>query len=348
MLASDAKMSGALQGRLRQASAGVLLLALLLALGYLGWKASPPTPAATVENLRIALSTVPQSSLFPIAAAKGYFAAEGLAVTLIPVSHGKVAIERVLAGEAELALAAEVPFVIAVMKGEALSVAANLLDIDGGHALVARRDRGIAAAADLAGKRVGVSFGASGEYFLWAFLIRNMLAPDSLTLVDLLPAQMASALAGGTVDAVATWEPFVLDAQLVLGDQALTLTDPGVYAQSVVIVAGTGFLSGHRGTIEKLLRALIKAERLTREQPEESLAIVAAWLQRDAKVLRPLWNTLNFRVELAQSSLITFEAEARWAMARGYVASAPVPNFLPNVYLDALLAVGRERVSVLH
>ncbi len=100
----------------------------------------------------------------------------------------------------------------------------------------------------------------SGEYFLWAFLIRNMLAPDSLTLVDLLPAQMASALAGGTVDAVATWEPFVLDAQLVLGDQALTLTDPGVYAQSVVIVAGTGFLSGHRGVIFALERDIFRNE----------------------------------------------------------------------------------------
>lgn len=348
MLASDAKMSGALQGRLRQAIAGVLLLALLLALGYLGWKASSPTPAATVENLRIALSTVPQSSLFPIAAAKGYFAAEGLAVTLIPVSHGKVAIERVLAGEAELALAAEVPFVIAVMKGEALSVAANLLDIGDGHALIARRDRGITAPADLVGKKVGVSFGSSGEYFLWAYCIRYKLAPDSLILVDLLPAQLAPALASGTIDAVATWTPFVVDAQLALGDQAVTLTDPEVYSQSVMIVGGTAFLTGHRDAIKKLLRALLKAERLTREHPEESLAIVAPWLQRDPKLLRLLWKTLDFKVELAQSSLVTLEAEARWAMARGYVARGPVPNFLPNVYLDALLAVSRGRVTVVH
>jgi NitT/TauT family transport system substrate-binding protein len=48
-----------------------------------------------------------------------------------------------------------------------------------------------------------------------------------------------------------------------------------------------------------------------------------------------------------QSQLITLEDEARWAMARGYIAMGPVPNFLPHLYLDALLAVQPERVTVL-
>jgi NitT/TauT family transport system substrate-binding protein len=41
------------------------------------------------------------------------------------------------------------------------------------------------------------------------------------------------------------------------------------------------------------------------------------------------------------------EEEARWAVARGYVAIGPVPNFLPHLYLDALLALQPERVTVL-
>ena len=47
-----------------------------------------------------------------------------------------------------------------------------------------------------------------------------------------------------------------------------------------------------------------------------------------------------------QSQLITLEDEARWAMARGYVDKGPVPNFLPHLHLDALLAVQPERVTV--
>jgi hypothetical protein len=41
------------------------------------------------------------------------------------------------------------------------------------------------------------------------------------------------------------------------------------------------------------------------------------------------------------------EDEARRAMVRGYSPKGPVPDFLPHVYLDALLAVEPERVTVL-
>jgi len=38
--------------------------------------------------------------------------------------------------------------------------------------------------------------------------------------------------------------------------------------------------------------------------------------------------------------------EARWAMARGYIEKGPIPSFLPNLHLDALLAVRPECVTV--
>jgi NitT/TauT family transport system substrate-binding protein len=62
----------------------------------------------------------------------------------------------------------------------------------------------------------------------------------------------------------------------------------------------------------------------------------------------PVWKDFNFRVDLQQSQLITMEEEARWALARGYVEKEPMPNFLPNLYLDALLTARPERVTVIH
>jgi len=38
-------------------------------------------------------------------------------------------------------------------------------------------------------------------------------------------------------------------------------------------------------------------------------------------------------------------AEARWAMARGHIEKGSIPNF--HLYLDALLAVQAERVTVM-
>jgi len=77
-------------------------------------------------------------------------------------------------------------------------------------------------------------------------------------------------------------------------------------------------------------------------------ALVADQLKLDLKTLQAGWKDLVFKVDLRQSQLVTLEDEARWAMARGYVDNGPVPNMLPNLYLDALLGVQPERVTVVH
>ena len=282
-----------------------------------------------------------------VAAAKGYFADEGLDVSILPVSHGVAAIGDVLQGKADLAVAAEVPFVISVMKGDALGMVASLVSVSNDNAIIARRDHAIAAARDLAGKKIGVSFGTSGSYFLWAFLIRHKLPPDSIALVDLPPDRIVGALANGSVDAVATWQPISFEAQAALGKNALSFTEADAYRTTMAAVGRSEFLKGHANAIEKLVRAMLKAEQFMRSHPEETLNLVAEWLKIDVDALRPTWKQFDFRINLLQSHLITLEDEARWAMARGYAAKGPVPNFLPHLYLDALLAVQPERVTVL-
>ncbi|HEY2927545.1 MAG TPA: ABC transporter substrate-binding protein, partial [Albitalea sp.] len=69
------------------------LVAVALALGYAGARRPSATPMAPPEKLSIALSTTPHAALLHIAAAQGYFADEGLEVTIAPVSHGKAAME---------------------------------------------------------------------------------------------------------------------------------------------------------------------------------------------------------------------------------------------------------------
>lgn len=327
------------------------LSVLAVVLGALAWRLAPERPLApssAVEHLRIALPDVPHAALLHIAAEQGYFAAEGLDLTIIPATHGKAAMELLRQGKADLAAMADVVFLLALSKGESLGLAANVLSTTGNDAVVARRDRGIAAPRDLPGKKIGVSFGTSGEYFLWAFLIRHQLAPESVTLVDLPPGQLVAALAAGRIDAMAIWAPILFDAQSALGENAVSFSEANIYTLNFSVVGQRDFLQAHPQAIEKLLRALLKAEQFNQEHPEAALAVVARRLQIDAGLLRSSWANFNFRVDLRQSLLITLEDQARWARARGHVADGPLPNLLPHLYLDALLAVRPERVGVVH
>ena len=339
--------------RVRAPAVVVITLAIVvvLAFGYAGGRGlfPVPTPARPAETMRIAMATTPDAALLHIAAAKGYFAEEGLTVTLTLTSHGKVALDLLAKGQADLAAAADVPFVISVLKGERLGMVAAVVSVPNEMAVVARHDRGIATPHDLLGKRVGVTFGTNGEYFLWAFLIRHKLAPDSVTLVDMPPGRMAQELANGTIDAVSTWEPIRSKAHAALADNARSFTGADAYTATQVVVGRSEFLKARPGAIERLMRALLKAETFNRSEPQQALEIVADRLKLDTKaLLESGWKDFQLKVDLRQSQLITLEDEARWAMARGYADKGPVPNFLRHLHLDALLAVQPERVTVVH
>ncbi|KQV81251.1 ABC transporter substrate-binding protein [Rhizobacter sp. Root1221] len=335
-------------GGFRRTLIWVLSVVLVLGLGaFLWFEFSTDTRrSAPRETLRIAVSATPHAALLHVAAAQGYFAREGLDVVMSRVSHGKAALDQLALGKADLATAAEVPFVISVLKGDELGIAATVVNASNEMAVVGRRDRGILSARDLAGKRVGVTLGTSGEYFLWAFLIRHRLAPGAITWVDVLPTRLAHELATGGVDAVATWEPVKSAAEAALGSQAITFLEGDAYTVTHVVVGRSEFLKAQPAAIQKLLRALLKAEALVRDDPALALSLVAAQLKLPQETLIPVWNGLDIRVDLRQSQLVTLEDEARWAMARGYAVPGPVPNFLPRLHLDALVALLPDRVTV--
>jgi ABC-type nitrate/sulfonate/bicarbonate transport system substrate-binding protein len=223
-----------------------------------------------------------------------------------------------------------------------------MLGVSTEMAVVARRDRGIAAPRDLVGKKVGVTLGTSGEYFLWAFLIRHKLPPDGVTMVGLAPGQMAPELAQGNVDAVSTWQPIRLDTESALGSNAVSFTAPAAYTVTHAVVGRNDYLRAHESVLRKLVRALLKAEQFNRGAPDQAVAVVADRLKVGAEVLQPSWQEHNFRVNLLQSHLVTLEDQARWAIARGHAPGKAVPNLLSHLYLDALLAERPERVTVVH
>ena len=319
------------------------LAGLLAAAAYLAapGRIVPEQPA----RLAIAVPASTAPALLHVAAARGFFAEENLDVSIVPATHGRAAAELLAQGKADLAAAAEVVFVLGVLAGADLAIAASI-SASNDSAIVARRDRGIAAPADLAGKRLGVTFGTSADYFLWAFLIRHKLPPESAVLVNLLPGEIAKALAGGTVDAVATWNPIILEARSALGASAAVFTEPGIYTQTFVLFGRGDVVRGQPAAMRRLARALLKAERFMGAHPDEALLIAAERLKLDADALRPGWRNFEFKVDLLQSQLMQMEDQARWAMARGHVPAGPVANFIPHLHLDALLAVQPERVTI--
>ncbi|MBW8758384.1 MAG: ABC transporter substrate-binding protein [Burkholderiales bacterium] len=306
-------------------------------------KAAPEQPRSSV---RIAVPTVPHAGLIHIASARDLFRSQGLDVTLLPQSYGKAAVAELLRGNSDLAVAADVPVVVEILKGAPLSIIAAVANASNELAVLGRIDRGIRTASDLAGRRVGVTLGTSGEYFLWAFLVRHRIAPQSVQLVDLPPSALIGALRDGLVDAITAWQPVRHEAELAFGDRVVSLRAPDSYAQTYVLVGRQDYVQAHREPLGRVLRALLEADAFVDADPASAKRLLAGVLKLSPETIDPAWQDVTLDVEQQQAQLVTLEDVATWAMTRHYAPSQTVPNFFSHLELDTMLAVSPERVTV--
>jgi NitT/TauT family transport system substrate-binding protein len=333
----------------RYAMLGALILVALLG-GY-AWRSqtSPAQPAGLPEPISIAANThYAGTGLIFIAHVKGYFANEGLNVTLQPYTTGKGALDATLEGRAELATVADIPIMFAVMKGQPVSIVATIFTVEKDPGIIGRKDKDVLTLASLNGKRIGVTLGTSGHFVLDAFLIRQKLSTDDVTLRDLQPQELAEALLRGDVDAVAIWEPYLSALRTQLGANGIIFYSEGIYELPFTIAGRRDYVVSHPETIKKLLRALVQAERFCKDEPDAARQIIAGAINVSLENMMELWPTFEFNVTLDQSLLLTLEDETRWAIKNKLTDRTDMPNYLHHIYLDALHAVRPTAVTVIH
>ncbi len=111
-------------------------------------------------------ATHPSAALMHIALKMGYLVQEGLDVIPQPHTFGKLALESVMNGKADLATVGDTPFMLAVMNNRKIITLAAIETATQNEAIVGRKDRGINVPSDLMGKNIGVTSGTTGDYFL--------------------------------------------------------------------------------------------------------------------------------------------------------------------------------------
>src|SRR5262249_21332064 len=153
-------------------------------------RAQEPAKKVRIAYGGAALSTLTPWLLLP--AALGYWKAEGLDVELIIAPGSQHAIQRLVAGQADVGQINSAPLVQAATNNGMLirTVMMNTV-ID--WSLVVAQDSPIKTLADLKGKAIGTANPlSSGVALLKAFLQTNNIAPDKdLQIVTIGPRQTA-------------------------------------------------------------------------------------------------------------------------------------------------------------
>jgi NitT/TauT family transport system substrate-binding protein len=228
---------------------------------------------------------------FVLAASRGLFGSEGLAVTTNIASGSPDAIARVASGGSEFALADLNELIRFRGKADARAVkAVFVLFNKSPYAIVARKSRGIRALSDIEGKTLGVAE-SDLSFRLWPALARqNSIKSAGVKLYKMSAAVREPILSAGQVDAVAGFSYLsavnLRDRGVPADDLAvLRYADYGCEAYGFAVIVNPAFAAKRPEAVRGFLRAVIAGTNLAIREPERAVDEVVSQMDNGLRDL---------------------------------------------------------------
>jgi sulfonate transport system substrate-binding protein len=256
----------------------VMLLSLLLTAGTAA--AAPITTlVVTVGGNLIISNSVPMI----VGVAKGIFEKHGLDIQLYNATSGFDGIEKVVAGNAQVATVGPTAMAQAMSRGADVKAifassgdAVGTTGTDNLIAIIARKASGIREGhlEDLLGKKVGLLSGTDFHEYLFSALAAKGLDPAAVTIVSTPFAALPAALQSGAVDAIVITELIVSQA-LQLSPDAFVVQRGGNHINLIDLrIVSPRYLATHPGTIRRFITAFAEAAQYARLHLDETTDIM--------------------------------------------------------------------------
>jgi NitT/TauT family transport system substrate-binding protein len=307
------------------------------------WRAAVPRVAPA--RLMVAESPAVASALFYVARDQGYFADQNLDVETIKANSGKEALEIVAAGKADLAMAAEAPFVRALAAGVPAQIVATVETSERNTGIILPHASTIRTPSDLKGKRIGFCPGTASEYFLAIFLQTSGLADGDIHRVTVTPKSAHEALASGEVDALSGWQEIRAHADKALGHRTRIFYADGTYLETWNLIGMTTFLEARSDVVQRFVQALLQAQRFAAANPEKAMTITSEAIGIDRATIAEMWP--DFAFDLSLDEALIANLEGHWRMATKTGGATEMPDFLADLAPAALKAAAPSRVTYL-
>ena len=185
-------------------------------------------------------------------------------------------LEAIGSGAVDVGLTGDAPFQFAYQSGSPIrAVAAQRAPVRPSEALAILVPRGSPAhsLADLRGKTVATTRGSVGHYLMLQALEGAKLPPDAIRLVFLAPGDAKAAFSSGSIDAWATWTPYLTAA---LHEGARVIVDAQAFPVAYGFdVANESAIAGKRAQLEDFLKREAKGLAWARAHPAEYAVVLA-------------------------------------------------------------------------
>ena len=323
----------------------ILVIAIVLS-SYFYFNSQVPSPKKLDSIILGNAQSFECDTLVYIAQEQKYFEQNGLNVTIMNYTSGMAALNDVLKGKLDIAATAEFPLVVNALKGENISALAGIGKFQL-QDLIARKDRGIEEISDLKGKTIGVPLGTISQFYLGRFLELNNLSLQDVTVVNVTPTGAKNAIMNGTVDAVIIWQPYAYDIEDELGNNAIVWSPQSSQALYIVEVANNNWIKENPDIVSRFIKSLAQAETYYDNNPSATEVMIQRGLNYTDGYMAAVWPNQQISLSLDQSLIISMDDEARWMISNKLTNATVIPNFLNYVYLDGLIAVKPDSVTII-
>lgn len=321
---------------------------------YLGFSSNffqkqsiPPKYTGPIEKITIGMVLALPIAPLWVAENKGYFQEVGLEPDLQEFDTGKTALKAMAEqGNLDIVTTAQTPVVLNSFDRNDYAIISGISYTDNDIKMLSRKDRGIVSPGDLKGKSIGVTKDTLGHFFLDSFLTHNGIKISEVKIIDLETKFLPSALAEGSVDAIAAGSDTISIAQSRLESNALLFSNKNIFRADFYFAANKTFISEHSDTIKRFLKAIDKGETFIAENREEAIEIVSKRLGITREATASLWSDYEFNLFLDQATLLTLEQQARWVIKNELTDKTKIPNYLDFIYFEALEKVKPEAVTI--
>ncbi|MBC7113480.1 MAG: ABC transporter substrate-binding protein [Candidatus Methanomethyliales bacterium] len=248
----------------------LVIVVILVAVAFTGSMLYKPPPT----KMRIGYMPAASYGLIWIAYEKGYFAQEGLEVTLKEYPTVAGLVDALYSKKIDGAPVTSVALAAFIKNLDVKIVAGNSLD---GTALVTNQTFSISNIEGLSGMRLGTVQYVPGDYIFKDAISKSGV---NVTIKEYLsPPDALSALESGAVDASLLWEPYASLAKY--RNLSISLWDAEIYGKDYpccLQAFSESFVKSNPEAVTKFIRALIKAEVFAYSNTNESLPMVKKYL----------------------------------------------------------------------
>jgi len=251
----------------------LVLLPLILLLAACGGSPAPEAASGPVA-VQLGVGYIPSVQFAPlyVAIEKGYFAEEGLDVSL-EYGYETDFLKLLAAGKRAFVIASGDQVILGRAQGLPVTYIAEWYTR---YPVVvfSPADKGIAAPADLIGKTVGIPglFGAS--YVGWKALVTAADLPEDQITLKTVGFNQAEALQQGLVDAVVDYAangPVQFRQQGIPAD--VIVVDDYMHLPANGLVTSEQMIAGHPDQVEGMVRGMLRGVVYTLAHPDEAFAI---------------------------------------------------------------------------